>query len=84
MNAAEAAEATGLAVVDGASGAAAGRILRERGAGSHSALVLAPWGRSPARLAREGRVYHQHPQARAELATQDGLARVQHGTLTTG
>ena len=30
------------------------------------------------------RYYHQHPQARAELATQDGLARVQHGTLTTG
>jgi hypothetical protein len=26
--------------------------------------------------------YHQHPQARAELATQDGLARVQHGQLT--
>jgi hypothetical protein len=26
--------------------------------------------------------YHRHPQARAELATQDGLARVQHGQLT--
>jgi hypothetical protein len=26
--------------------------------------------------------YHQHPQARAELATQDGLARVRHGQLT--
>jgi hypothetical protein len=27
--------------------------------------------------------YHRHPQARAELATQDGLARVQHGQLTS-
>jgi hypothetical protein len=26
--------------------------------------------------------YHQHPQARAELATQDGLARVQRGQFT--
>jgi hypothetical protein len=26
--------------------------------------------------------YHRHPQARAELATQDGLTRVQHGQLT--
>jgi hypothetical protein len=25
------------------------------------------------------RYYHQHPQARAELATQEGLARVRHG-----
>jgi hypothetical protein len=29
------------------------------------------------------RYYHQHPQARAELATQDGLARVQHGQFTS-
>ena len=29
------------------------------------------------------RYYHQHPQARAELATQDGLARLQHGQLTS-
>jgi hypothetical protein len=28
------------------------------------------------------RYYHQHPQARAELATQAGLARVQHGQFT--
>jgi len=28
------------------------------------------------------RYYHQHPQARAELATQAGVARVQHGQLT--
>jgi hypothetical protein len=28
------------------------------------------------------RYYHQHPQARAELATPDGLARVQHGQFT--
>jgi hypothetical protein len=30
------------------------------------------------------RYYHQHPQARVELATQAGLARVQHGQLTPG
>jgi hypothetical protein len=29
------------------------------------------------------RYYHQHPQARAELATQDGLARLQHGQPTS-
>lgn len=34
LNADEAAEATGLSVVDAASGAAAGRILRDRGAGN--------------------------------------------------
>jgi hypothetical protein len=28
------------------------------------------------------RYYHQHPQARAELATEAGLARVQHGQFT--
>jgi hypothetical protein len=28
------------------------------------------------------RYYHRHPQARAELATQDGLARVQRGQFT--
>ena len=28
------------------------------------------------------RYYHQHPQARAELATQDGLARMQNGQFT--
>jgi hypothetical protein len=28
------------------------------------------------------RYYHQHPQARAELATQAGVARVQHGRFT--
>jgi hypothetical protein len=27
--------------------------------------------------------YHQHPQARAELATQEGLARVQHGRFAS-
>jgi hypothetical protein len=27
--------------------------------------------------------YHQHPQARAELATQEGLARVQHGQFAS-
>jgi hypothetical protein len=29
------------------------------------------------------RYYHQHPQAWAELATQDGLARMQHGQFTS-
>jgi hypothetical protein len=29
------------------------------------------------------RYYHQHPQARAELATEAGLARVRHGQFTT-
>ena len=33
----------------------------------------------PALLLEALRYYHQHPQARAELATQDGLARLQHG-----
>lgn len=28
------------------------------------------------------RYYHQHPQARAELATQDGLARMHSGQFT--
>jgi hypothetical protein len=28
------------------------------------------------------RYYHQHPQARGELATQAGLARIQHGQFT--
>jgi hypothetical protein len=28
------------------------------------------------------RYYHQHPQARGELATQAGVARVQHGQFT--
>jgi hypothetical protein len=28
------------------------------------------------------RYYHQHPRARAELATQDGLARMQHAQFT--
>jgi hypothetical protein len=36
----------------------------------------------PPRLYEALCYYHQHPQARAELATQDGLARVQHGQLT--
>jgi hypothetical protein len=36
----------------------------------------------PPRLSEALRYYHQHPEARAELATQAGLARVQHGRLT--
>jgi hypothetical protein len=37
----------------------------------------------PGRLLQILRYYQQHPQARAELATQAGLARVQHGQFTT-
>ena len=37
----------------------------------------------PALLYEALRYYHQHPQARAELATQDGLARLQHGQFTS-
>jgi hypothetical protein len=37
----------------------------------------------PALLLEALRYYHQHPQARAELATQDGLARLQHGQSTS-
>jgi hypothetical protein len=37
---------------------------------------------NPALLYEALRYYHQHPQARAELATEDGLARVQHGQFT--
>jgi hypothetical protein len=36
----------------------------------------------PPRLSEALRYYHQHPEARAELATQAGVARVQHGRLT--
>jgi hypothetical protein len=36
----------------------------------------------PALLYQALRYYHQHPQARPELATPDGLARVQHGQFT--
>jgi hypothetical protein len=36
----------------------------------------------PALLYEALRYYHQHPQARDELATQDGLARLQHGQFT--
>jgi hypothetical protein len=37
----------------------------------------------PPLLYRALRYYHQHPQARAELATRDGLARVQHGRFAS-
>jgi hypothetical protein len=36
----------------------------------------------PPLLYRALRYYHQHPQDRAELATQAGVARVQHGQFT--
>jgi hypothetical protein len=37
----------------------------------------------PRLLCQALRYYHQHPQARAELATGAGLASVQHGQFTT-
>jgi hypothetical protein len=37
----------------------------------------------PALLLEALRYYHQHPQARAELATPAGLARMRHGQLTS-
>jgi hypothetical protein len=37
----------------------------------------------PLRLYEALRYYHQHPQARAELATEAGLARMQHGQFTS-
>jgi MFS family permease len=37
----------------------------------------------PPRLYEALRYYHQHPEARDELATQDGLARVHHGQFTS-
>jgi hypothetical protein len=37
----------------------------------------------PRLLCQALRYYHQHPEARAELATEAGPARVQHGQFTT-
>jgi hypothetical protein len=37
----------------------------------------------PSLLYEALRYYHQHPQARAELATQEGLARMQHAQVTS-
>jgi hypothetical protein len=37
----------------------------------------------PALLDEALQYYHQHPQARAELATEDGLARLQHRQFTS-
>jgi hypothetical protein len=37
----------------------------------------------PLRLYEALRYYHQHPQARSELATEAGLARMQHGQFTS-
>jgi hypothetical protein len=36
----------------------------------------------PPLLLQALRYYHQHPRARAELATQAGLARIRHGQFT--
>ena len=38
----------------------------------------------PALLYEALRYYHQHPRARDELTTQDGLARLQHGQVRLG
>ena len=38
----------------------------------------------PALLYEDLRCYHQHPRARDELTTQDGLARLQHGQVRLG
>jgi hypothetical protein len=37
----------------------------------------------PALLYEALRYYHEHPQARAELATEDGLSRLRHGQFTS-
>ena len=46
------------------------------------ALPVRTLGIDPSLLCRALRYYHQHPQARAELATQEGLARLQGGRFT--
>jgi hypothetical protein len=47
--------------------------------GADLALPIRTLDIDPPLLYQALRYYHQHPQARGELATQDGLARVQHG-----
>jgi hypothetical protein len=74
-----------------------GFIAARRGWGRNWRLLL-PWNRrlaaditlpirtldiDPALLLEALRYYHQHPRARAELATQGGLARLQHGQFTS-
>jgi hypothetical protein len=51
--------------------------------GADLALPIRTLAIDPRRLLQILRYYHQHPQARLELATEAGLARVQHGQFTT-
>lgn len=51
--------------------------------GADLALPIRTLDIDPPLLYQALRYYHQHPQARAELATPEGLARVQHGQFTT-
>jgi hypothetical protein len=47
------------------------------------ALPIRTLGIDPSLLYEALRHYHRHPQARAELATQDGLARLRHGRFAS-
>jgi hypothetical protein len=51
--------------------------------GADISLPIRTLGIDPRLFCQALRYYHQHPQARAELATEAGLARVQHGQFTT-
>jgi hypothetical protein len=51
--------------------------------GADISLPIRTLGIDPRLLYQALRYYHQHPEARAELATEAGLARVQHGQFTT-
>jgi hypothetical protein len=51
--------------------------------GADLALPIRTLDIDPPLLYQALRYYHQHPQARAELTTPEGLARVQHGQFTT-
>ena len=54
-----------------------------RGLAADITLPIRTLDIDPALLYEALRYYHQHPRARAELATQDGLARLQHGQFTS-
>jgi hypothetical protein len=51
--------------------------------GADISLPIRTLGIDPRLFCQALRYYHQHPQARAELATEAGLARVRHGQFTT-
>jgi hypothetical protein len=53
-----------------------------RRCGADISLPIRTLDIDPRLLYQALRYYHQHPQARAELATQAGLARIQHGQFT--